>query len=98
MDVGHRADGAQLAVEAQWWVRARNVESVWCWLPTFDQVCDDVHTLTVLGNDGLAVNVQVNNERAARASGLGGELAQLAYLGRILTQIRDDEAQYPTGQ
>ncbi|MGE0228733.1 MAG: hypothetical protein AB7I38_01135 [Dehalococcoidia bacterium] len=88
----------QLAAEAQWWIRARDVESVWCWLPTFDQVCDNVHTVTVFGNDGLAVNVVVDNERAARAAGAGGELAQLAHLGRILTQARRDEMGHWTDQ
>lgn len=79
---------AQLATEAQWWARERNVEAVWCWLPTFDQVCEGTHTVTALGNDGMAVNAVVDSERAERVSGIGGEQAQLAYLGRMLMHFR----------
>jgi hypothetical protein len=82
---------AQLAVEAEWWARERNVEALWCWLPTFDQVCDGVHVVTALGNDAMAANIVVDNDISAMAAGRGGEQAQLAYLGRFLGQIRREE-------
>lgn len=85
------ATAAQLALEAQWWARERNVEAVWCWLPTFDQVCDANHTVTAVGNDGMAVNILVDNERSVHA-GIVGDQIQLAYLGRMLAQVRYVEA------
>jgi hypothetical protein len=84
-------DAFRLATEAQWWARERNVEAVWCWLPTFDQICDANHTVTAVGNDGMAVNIVVDNERAERAGAVGDQL-QLAYLGRMLMQVRRAEA------
>lgn len=81
----------QLAIEAEWWARERNVEAVWCWLPTFDQVCDASHTVTAVGHDGMAVNILVDNERAAMA-GVVGIQVQLAYVGRMLTNARREEA------
>lgn len=85
------AEAARLALEAQWWARERNVEAVWCWLPTFDQVCDGNHAVTAVGNDGMAVNIVVDNEQAARA-GVAGDQAQLAFLGRMLISVRYIEA------
>lgn len=82
---------SHLSVEAQWWACERNVEAVWCWLPDFDQVCDGTHTVTALGNDGMAVNVLIDNEQAARA-GIAGLQAQLAFLGRTLMVMRHAEA------
>jgi hypothetical protein len=82
---------AQLALEAEWWARQHNIEALWCWLPTFEQVCDNVHIVTALGNDAMAVNVVVDNDVAAMAAGRGGEQVQLAYLGRFLAQIRREE-------
>jgi len=81
----------QLAAEGQWWLRERNVEAVFCWLPTFDQVCDGVHTIAALGNDNVGVSIVVDSEEAARAAGRGGEQVQLAFLGRFLSQIRRQE-------
>lgn len=82
---------ARVALEAQWWARERNVEAVWCWLPTFDQVCDANHTVTAVGNDGMAVNILVDNERAEQAGAVGDQI-QLAYLGRMLMYVRRAEA------
>src|SRR5688500_7640956 len=83
--------GRHLAVEAQWWAREQNVEAVWCTLPTFDQVCEGAHPIAALGNDGIAVNIVVDNEQAALAAGRGGEQIQLAYLGRFLAEVRRQE-------
>jgi hypothetical protein len=80
-----------LAVEGQWWARERNIEAVWCTLPTFDEVCEGVYTVTALGNDGIAVNIVLDAEEATLAAGRGGEQVQLAYLGRFLGQVRRQE-------
>jgi hypothetical protein len=88
---GAKTSNAQLAREAEWWARQKNIEAIWCWLPTFEQVCDDVHVVTALGNDAMAVNVLVDNHIATLATGRGGEEAQLAYLGRFMAQVRAEE-------
>jgi hypothetical protein len=85
---------AQLATESQHWLHQYNVEQLLCWLPDFDQVCDGVHIVTAVGNDGMAVNITVDNEAvvaAARADGHVAELVQLAYLGRMLQAFRWQE-------
>lgn len=80
----------RLATEATWWALNLKVEYVMCWLPTFDQVCDGVHTITAVGHDGMAVNIIVRNEaQASNAShGLEVEQVHLAYLGRLLANYR----------
>jgi hypothetical protein len=74
------------------------VEEVRCWPPDFEQVCGGVHTVTALGNDGMAVNVVIDNEAAAVAARVDRQavdLAQLAYLGHVLRRFRREEAERP---
>jgi len=72
-------------------MRQRNVEMVWCWLPNFEQVCEGVHTVTALGNDGMAVNIIVDTE-VANSVGEMSDLVQLTYLGKYLAIQRSVEA------
>ena len=80
-----------LVLERELWFRDRNVEAVFCWLPTFEQVCSGEHTVTAVGNDAMAVNIGVDTAMADAA----GEIAsviQLKYLGNMLDQFRRMEA------
>lgn len=83
----------RLAVEATWWANHLNVELVCCWLPTFDQVIAGEHVVTALGNDGVAVNIVVNNEEAMAGAthGLTVDQIHLAYLGKLLYHYRFEE-------
>jgi hypothetical protein len=83
----------QLAREATFWAHHLNVENVFCWLPTFDQICDGVHTITAVGHDGMAVNIIVKNTAQAynEAHGLAVEQVHMAYLGKLLTRFRYEE-------
>jgi hypothetical protein len=86
---------SRLALEATWWMYHLNCEFVCCWLPTFDQVCAGEHVVTALGNDGIAVNIVVNNEAAAAgaaAHGLTVDEVHLVYVGKLLRHYRNEEA------
>ena len=81
-----------LAASADYWLRQRNVEMVWCNLRTLDEVMDGTHSVFALGNDGMGVQLVFSTDAVLEADDDAVlVLTQLGYLGKAMQRVRYQE-------
>lgn len=69
----------------------RNVELVFCWVPTLDDIEEGVHRVVAVGNDAMAAEITVDTEESLKYAGELVQLTQLKWLGNILMKARYEE-------
>lgn len=77
-----------LSATADYWLRQRNVEVVWCRLPSLEEVESGTHSVFAVGNDGTGVQMFFDTEAVRDAEDDIVVLTQFGYIGRALQRMR----------